>query len=104
MSPLSKEARERARLGRYWRRRWLTELGWTVVTDMVVYAPDDPERTSTHSPATAARAAGLPPHPENLAGFRAATVVSDAVQRSGDRAFADRCAPAVASPAPGCEQ
>src|SRR3954465_2571011 len=90
MPPRSQEARERARLVRNFRRRWLTELGWTVVTDMAVYAPDDLERKRMHSLATAARAAGLPNELENLAGFRAATVVGDSVQRSRDREFAPR--------------
>jgi hypothetical protein len=90
MSSRSQEARNRARLVRNFRRRWLTELGWTIVTDTVVYGPDDPERTTMHSLATAARAAGLPNELEKLASFRAANIISDVVQRSGDRESAQR--------------
>jgi hypothetical protein len=54
------ERRERKRFMRELRRTWLTELGWTVIQDGVVYAPNDPDRSAMYSLAAAAQAAGLP--------------------------------------------
>src|SRR4051812_34973314 len=58
--------RERERLVRDVRRKWLRQLGWTVRSDSAVYAPGDREEAEMHSLATAARAAGLPSKVEDL--------------------------------------
>ncbi len=53
---------ERARIRRDLRRRHLSDLGWTIVTDDTIYAPgEDPDEASEiWSLAAAARKAGLP--------------------------------------------
>src|SRR4051812_41810978 len=64
-------ARERTRWVRDLRRRWLRDLGWTVVNDSVVFAPDEDvdEASTSYSLASAARVAGLPTKLEDLVGW-----------------------------------
>jgi hypothetical protein len=65
---LNQRERERERLRCDLRRRYLTDLGWTIITDNAISAPgEDPdEALVVWNLATAAREAGLPVNLDEL--------------------------------------